>query len=468
MISKFSNDDTIAAISGGTDGAIGVIRISGPDALKVAGKIYRKSRKNLLKEDSEYFLNQNSHTIHYGFIVDDENQIIDEVIVLLMKAPSTYTREDVIEIDTHGGAFCQKKILRELIKNNVRIAEPGEFTRRAFLNGRVDLTQAESVMDVISSKNDFALKNSLNQLGGNLNNFIKEIRQVILDDLSYIEAGLDDPEHIDIAGYSSEILNHINDAKSRLKNLTDNFDNGRMLSQGINTVIVGKPNAGKSSLLNLFMDYDRAIVTDIAGTTRDSIEEIVRIGDVVLNLVDTAGIRETDNVIENIGVEKAKKYVLEADFIIYMIDKDEIFDEEASKIIDMIQKKNGVILINKVDKLSGDENDESVIEYSKEYTDKLGWKVIYFSTKTGDGFSDLKDYISELFYKDELKINDQIHLTSERHYETILNAINSLDRAAETIENDMPEDLYCVDLMDVLNYLGMVDGETATEDLINN
>jgi len=340
---------TIASIASGMGGGIGVIRISGDDALTVAGKIFRKRsqidltsecEKDGIQYDDKYFWKKESHTIHYGFIVDN-GKVIDEVMVLLMKKPNSYTREDVVEIDSHGGPFIVKKILETVLKNGAVLAEPGEFTKRAFLNGRIDLAQAEAVMKLISSENNYALDSALSQLEGNLSKYIENIRQDILHDTGYIEAALDDPEHYELGEFRFELKDRLQNDREKLNELIEHFDDGRMKSEGINTVIVGKPNAGKSSLMNLLLDEDRAIVTNVAGTTRDILEERVKLGDVILNLVDTAGIHETNDIVENIGVNKAIEYADKCDFIIYVVDSSERLDDADFKIIDILQQKKG-------------------------------------------------------------------------------------------------------------------------------
>ncbi|MCR5202272.1 MAG: tRNA uridine-5-carboxymethylaminomethyl(34) synthesis GTPase MnmE [Lachnospiraceae bacterium] len=447
------NGDTICSIASGIGGAIGIIRVSGDETFHIVSQIFRDKNNN--KVDVSKL---SSHTIHYGYIFDDEEKS-DEVLLLVMKAPNTYTREDVVEIDTHGGAFIMNKIMRLLIDNGAKVAEPGEFTKRAFLNGRIDLSQAESVMDIISSKNDYALHSSISQLSGSLTNYIEKIRKVILDDLSFIEAGLDDPEHISIDDYKNTLKTHLRESIFEIKKLTDKFNEGRLITQGINTVIVGKPNAGKSSILNLLLDFDRAIVTDIAGTTRDVIEEKVLIDNILLNLIDTAGIRETENLIENIGVEKTYEYIENADLIFYVIDSTEEYTFEDEEIIEQIKDKKGIILYNKTDL-------QSIVD--DRFSEKLNWREIYFSAETKQGLDELKQAIKEEFFNDNLSFNDEVTVTSDRHYNAMVSAINSLQSVLDTIEADMPEDLYCIDMKDAYNYLGLINGNTATEDLINN
>lgn len=457
--------DTIVGIASGMGGGIGIIRVSGEKALSIVGEIFR-TKKYVNSDviscdlwDNEFFLKKDSHTIHYGLIIDDNQSVIDEVMVLLMKAPKSYTCEDVVEIDTHGGPYLIQKILQQLIHHGARLAEPGEFTKRAFLNGRIDLAQAEAVMKMISSKNEFALDSAVKQLEGRVSKYIEEIRQEILHNMGFIEAALDDPEHYELGNFSDELYNMIQKEIVRLQELLDNFENGRMKSEGINTVIVGKPNAGKSSLMNLLLDEERAIVTNIAGTTRDILEEEVQIGNMVLNLIDTAGIHETEDFVESLGVEKAMEYLNQADFIIYVVDISQKFDEADEKIISLLTEKNGVILLNKSDL-------ESCLE-EKDLKEKINWDCISFSSKTGDGLKKLEDYISNSFLKGNISYNDQIYLTSVRHREAVEDALQSLKQVLTTIEDGMPEDLYIIDLMDAYQKLGLINGETASEDLVN-
>lgn len=452
--------DTIAGIAGGMGGSIGIIRVSGEEALLSVGKIFRTKKALENREWCEdYFIKKPSHTIHYGMIVDSSQGILDEVIVLLMKSPKSYTCEDVVEIDCHGGPLVVKKILQLLLRQGVRLAEPGEFTKRAFLNGRIDLSQAEAVMKMISSKNDFALDSALKQLEGKVSGHIEIIRQKILHDMGYIEAALDDPEHYDLEGYTEELLSQTEEELSDLKNLLSRFEDGRMKAEGIRTVIVGKPNAGKSSLMNLLLDEERAIVTDIAGTTRDILEEQVHLGEIVLKLVDTAGIHDTEDFVEGIGVQKAVDYLNKADFILYVADASRPFEDSDKKIISLLDKKKGLILFNK-----SDLEEELDVEKICQAT---GWAGIPFCSKTGEGLQELEDYLKNSFLSGEITYNDQIYLTNIRHRDAVEQAVQSLLQVKETIESGMPEDLLMVDMMDAYRGLGLINGETASEDLVN-
>lgn len=458
---------TIASIASGMGGGIGVIRISGDDALTVAGKIFRKRsqidltsecEKDGIQYDDKYFWKKESHTIHYGFIVDN-GKVIDEVMVLLMKKPNSYTREDVVEIDSHGGPFIVKKILETVLKNGAVLAEPGEFTKRAFLNGRIDLAQAEAVMKLISSENNYALDSALSQLEGNLSKYIENIRQDILHDTGYIEAALDDPEHYELGEFRFELKDRLQNDREKLNELIEHFDDGRMKSEGINTVIVGKPNAGKSSLMNLLLDEDRAIVTNVAGTTRDILEERVKLGDVILNLVDTAGIHETNDIVENIGVNKAIEYADKCDFIIYVVDSSERLDDADFQIIDILQQKKGVILMNK--------SDLNTVITVEDIQKKLNWECITFSNETKQGMKELENYVNNSFLDGNISFNNQVYLTGIRHKEAVISAIESINAVLQAIDDDMPEDFYTIDMMDAYKELGLINGETASEDLVN-
>lgn len=444
--------DTIAAIATAmTPSGIGIIRISGDDSIELIDKIYKsKSGKKLLSQCD-------SHTVHYGFIYDGDEKI-DEVMVLIMRAPNTYTREDTIEIDCHGGVFVMKRILETVIKYGARPAEPGEFTKRAFLNGRIDLSQAESVIDVINSKNEFALKNSLSQLNGAVLDSIKQIREVLLHEIAFIESALDDPEHISLESYPQKLLLIVDNQIKNIDKLLKSSDNGRILKEGINTVIVGKPNAGKSSLLNILVGADRAIVTDIAGTTRDVLEEQINLDGITLNLVDTAGIRDTDDIVEKIGVDRAKQYADSADLIIYVIDSSTELDDNDFSIIDILKDKNAIVLLNKSD-LSTITTEDIV----KKYLDK---PVIYISAKDRTGIDELESKISEMFLHGQVSFNDEVYITNIRHKNSLTEALNSLKLVVESINNDMPEDFYSIDLMNAYEELGLIIGEAVEDDLM--
>lgn len=445
--------DTIAAIATAmTNSGIGIIRISGEDAFSVIDKIYRSGsgKKKLSTVDS--------HTVHYGYIVDKE-EIIDEVMVLVMRAPNTYTRENTVEIDCHGGVLVMQKILEVVIKNGARPAEPGEFTKRAFLNGRIDLTQAESVMDVINSQNQFALKSSMSQLQGSLQGAIKHLREKIIYEIAFIESALDDPEHINIDGYGDRLKLVAEECRDEISRLLETADNGKILKEGINTVIVGKPNAGKSSLMNMLLKRERAIVTDIAGTTRDVLEEQMNLNGITLNIIDTAGIRDTEDVVEKIGVDKAKDYISNADLIIYVVDSSTALDENDFEIMEMIRQRTAIVLLNK--------SDLTTVTTEETIRSHLPQKIIRISAKEQQGVEELEDTIKNMFFHGKLELNDEIYITNARHKAALINAKNSLDMVLESIAMDMPEDFYSIDLMNAYEELGNILGESLGEDLVN-
>ena len=448
--------DTIAAIATAmTNSGIGIIRISGEDAFTVIDRIYQS--KNGKKKLSE----EKSHTVHYGYIVDDtkKNKIIDEVMVLIMRAPNTYTREDTVEIDCHGGVLVMQKILDTVVCHGARPAEPGEFTKRAFLNGRIDLTQAESVMDVISSKNEFALKSSISQLQGSLQKEIKELREKIIYEIAFIESALDDPEHINIDGYGQKLKTVAEECKERIEHLLNTADNGKILKEGIDTVIVGKPNAGKSSLMNVLLKKERAIVTDIAGTTRDVLEEQMNLNGITLNIIDTAGIRDTEDIVEKIGVDKAKDYLVNADLIIYVVDSSTPLDENDEKIMEMIKDRTALVLLNK--------SDLDTVTTEEMIASHLDQKIIKVSMKENQGVDELENAIKELFFHGKVELNDEVYITNARHKAALSNAKDSLNMVLDSIAMEMPEDFYSIDLMNTYEELGNILGESLGEDLVN-
>ena len=447
--------DTIAAIATGlSNSGIGIIRVSGDEAINIVNKIY----KNKNNEHSLY--KYKSHTIHYGFIYDNDN-VIDEVMVSVFIAPYSFTTEDTVEINCHGGIYVLKKILELVLKNGARIAEPGEFTKRAFLHGRIDLTKAEAVMDMIHAENDFALKSSMRQLSGELSEKIKKLRDKIIYEIAFIESALDDPEHISLDNYPEELDKKVKEIKNELSLLLKNADNGSILKNGINTVIIGKPNAGKSSLLNRLAGKERAIVTDIAGTTRDIIEEKVIFGDVTLNIIDTAGIRDTSDTIEKIGVEKAISYAKDADLVIYVVDSSILLDDNDYEIMDLLKDKKSIILFNKSDLNSiVDENEIK----KKLYSDI---PIIKTSTKAGTGFDELEHIINDMFLSGLIEQKDEIYLTNMRHKDAINEAYNSINMVIKSIEDLMPEDFFSIDLMNAYKELGYIIGEEVEDDLVN-
>lgn len=466
MNSKVFHTDTIAAIATAmSDSGIGIIRVSGDEAIQIVDKISKlgNGKKRLTDVDS--------HTIHYGHIVDifangsdcakDDAPVIDEVIISVMKGPRSYTAEDTVEINCHGGVLMVQKVLEAVLKSGARLAEPGEFTKRAFLNGRIDLSKAEAVIDVIHAKNEYALNASVKQLKGSVSDKIRNLREKIIYEIAFIESALDDPEHISLDGYPEELMAKTEDILCELQTLVDSADNGKMLKEGINTVIVGKPNAGKSSLLNLLVGEEKAIVTNIAGTTRDILEETIKLHGIGLNIIDTAGIRTTEDVVEKIGVEKAKKYADEADLILYVVDSSVPLDDSDEEIIHMIQDKKCIILLNKSDL-------EGVIteDILKEKLQK-DFVIIKTSTKENTGIEQFEQTLKDMFFHGKIKINDELYITNMRHKAAIMDALQSMKMVKQSLLDEMPEDFYSIDLMSAYASLGTIIGEEVGEDLVN-
>lgn len=447
-------ENTIAATATSSgNGSISVIRVSGKETFAAVSNIFCDGKGNRI-DLSRY----ETHTIHYGFICDGSNRLLDEVLVLLMKAPRSYTREDVIEIHCHGGHYICEEILQLLLKCGVRIAEPGEFTKRAFLNGRLDLSQAESVMDVIQSKSKLALQNSLQQLRGKVREKVVALREMILEDVAYLEAALDDPEHISLDDFTERIESHVDYLLTEVNHLIENSNNGRLIKDGIHTVIVGKPNVGKSSLLNCMLRENRAIVTNVPGTTRDTLEEDIRIGNHLLRLIDTAGIHQTENEVECIGIAKSKESTEKADFVICVLNQNESLSEEDREVLSLIEEKDGVILLNKND-LPAALQREEITRYSNK-------KVIPFSAKRGEGLDELEDYLNQLLSDRKVDSKEEIYITNVRQREALLKTKESLEKVEESIQIGMPEDMYAIDLTDAYESLGLIIGETVEEDII--
>lgn len=457
--------DTIAAIATAvSDSGIGIIRISGSDALLVADKVYRspKNQKKLSQAAS--------HTIHYGYIYD-EDELIDEVMVAVMRSPHSYTTEDTVEINCHGGILVMNRILETVLHHGARLAQPGEFTKRAFLNGRIDLSKAEAVMDLIHSKNEFAMKASVNQLKGSVSAKVRSLREDILYEIAFIESALDDPEHISLEGYPDKLMAKTRGLSQELKKLIDSADNGKMLKDGIRTVILGKPNAGKSSLLNVLVGEDKAIVTSVAGTTRDVLEESIKLHGIGLNMIDTAGIRDTEDEVEKIGVEKARKYANQADLVIYVVDSSRELDENDEEIIELIRDKKVIVLLNKTD-LDPVVTEEQIkdkfreiYEGEEKHDDSL--HVIRTSTKDNTGIDEFEKTIQDMFFAGRIAANDEIYITNQRHKEALVEAYDSLKMVQKSLEDEMPEDFYSIDLMSAYAALGRIIGEEVGEDLVN-
>lgn len=456
--------DTIAAVATAmSDSGIGIVRVSGEQSIAIVDRIYRN--KNGEKCLSGY----KSHTIHYGFIVDEKESVIDEVMVSVMKAPRSYTAEDTVEINCHGGVLIVQKILSMTLAAGARTAEPGEFTKRAFLNGRIDLSRAEAVMDLIHAKNEFALQSSVKQLKGAVFEKIKELRESILYEIAFIESALDDPEHISLDGYQNKLEEKTDEILGELNRLLNTADDGRMLKEGIRTVIVGKPNAGKSSLLNLLVGEEKAIVTDIAGTTRDTLEETISIGGISLNLIDTAGIRNTEDVVEKIGVERAKKISQDADLILYVVDTSVTLDESDEEIFSLIEKKPAIILMNKSDlKEVVDKNTihDKIKKESNDFQEEQ-IRFVRASMKKDEGIDELTELIRELFFHGNIQYNDEVYITNIRHKEALEDARKSILEVKKSLEMEMPEDFYSIDLMSAYSSLGKIIGEEVGDDLVN-
>ena len=446
-------EKTIAAISTAMSASgIGIVRISGDEAMDVISRIYRsKNGKKNIREVQ-------SHTIHYGFIYDEED-VVDEVLVMIMRGPHTYTGEDTVEIDCHGGVYAMKKVLETVLKNGAVIAEPGEFTKRAFLNGRLDLSQAEAVMDVIQARNSMALKSSVEQLKGSVQRAVKEIRSRLLYQIAYIESALDDPEHYDLEGYPQELAKIVDKEAGEITDLLKTADDGRMIQEGIKTVILGKPNAGKSSLLNFLVGEDRAIVTEIEGTTRDILEEYISLNGITLRVIDTAGIRETEDIVEKIGVGKAKQMAEDADLILYVVDSSRPLDDNDEDIIELLSGRKSIVIYNKTDL-------EPVVNMAK-LQERTGNPVIPVSIVEEKGIRRLEEEIKNMFFKGELSFNDEVYITNARHKAALEEAKESLELVKNSIDMGMAEDFFSIDLMNAYESLGRIVGESVGEDLVN-
>lgn len=456
------HNDTIAAIATAmSDSGIGIVRISGDESVEIADKIFRSVNPE------KKLINVKSHTVHYGYIYDGDT-FLDEVMVIIMKAPRSYTTENTVEINCHGGVLMVNRILETVLKYGARLAEPGEFTKRAFLNGRIDLSKAEAVIDIIHSKNEFALQAGTAQLKGSVSDAVKSMREKVLYEIAFIESALDDPEHISLDGFKERIFATVDSLVKEISKLIDSADNGKMLKEGINTVIMGKPNAGKSSLMNLLVGEEKAIVTNVAGTTRDILEENIKLHGIGLNIIDTAGIRETEDIVEKIGVEKALKCAEKADLVIYVVDSSVSLDESDFAIMDFMKKKKSIVLLNKTDLETFVSEEELMLQLSNyvgENAENL--PIIKTSTKENIGIDVFEDKIKEMFFHGQISFNDEVYITNMRHKEALMDARKSLTLVKQSIEDDMPEDFLSIDLMSAYASLGLIIGEEVGEDLVN-
>lgn len=444
--------DTIAAISTPQgEGGIAVIRISGTDAVKIADKVF-KGKAELSKAAT--------HTVHYGHIVNKAGEIIDEVLVTVMLAPKSFTTEDTVEISTHGGQMASRAVLSELMKNGARHAEPGEFTKRAFLNGRIDLSQAEAVIDMINAKNEISQHNAMSQLKGSLSKATEEIRASLVDLSAHMQVAIDYPDE-DLEDVTvTDIIFSVSKALDKAQELLDTADCGRIIRDGVKTVIAGKPNVGKSSLLNTLARTERAIVTDIAGTTRDTIEEYINLNGVPLILIDTAGVRSTDDEVEKIGVERSIQSIEDADLVIVMLDGSDLIDDEDREVLRLTRGKNRVILINKTDLIKN------------KYTEAIkaranGSCVMEISAKTGAGINELAKYIENAYKIGSIAAGDGAIITNMRHKAALAQTVESLKSAKDALMAGMPQDIAAIDIYGAIDALGKITGATVSEDIVN-
>lgn len=447
-------NDTIVAISTPLASAgIGIIRISGDESLNIVSKIF------FPKKTLDY-KNMKSHTLHYGHIIDPEyNRTLDEVLVSFMLAPNTYTREHVVEINAHGGLVVLQSVLSLVLRQGARIAEPGEFTKRAFLNGRIDLSQAEAVMDIIHSKTELALNASVNQLSGNIKNEIEDLKKNLLETTAFIEAAIDYPEY-DIDELSSDqVRDKMVLVKDRINALVKSYDNGRIIREGIKTVIVGRPNVGKSSLLNALLKEQRAIVTDIPGTTRDSLEEYMNVHGIPLKLIDTAGIRVTEDVVEKIGVDRSKNLMSEADLVLFVVDSSEPLTKEDDEIMDLIGSQKVIILMNKSD-LNIQVKKEHLKEHLREMT------IIETSATKSTGLDKLEEEIKSQFMSGNIQLDNETVIHNIRHKQSLEKAGHSIENVIESIDMGMPEDCFAIDLHQGYEHLCEITGDRVTDDVI--
>ncbi|MDO4284970.1 MAG: tRNA uridine-5-carboxymethylaminomethyl(34) synthesis GTPase MnmE [Eubacteriales bacterium] len=488
--------DTICAVATAmSEAGIGIIRISGPRAFEIGNRLYRNHKKE------QTLLTMQPNTIRFGYLVEPDRpqEIVDEVMISLMKGPHSYTTEDTVEINSHGGLYLLNRILDCVLRCGARLAQPGEFTKRAFLGGRLDLAEAEAVMDLISSQNEFARKNSISQLEGSVSAKIREMREAVLYELAFIESALDDPENYDMEGYPERLRVKLGSVLAEMEELLSRSEEGRILREGIRTVIVGKPNAGKSSLLNDLSGTERAIVTEVPGTTRDTLEESVRVNGVLLHLIDTAGIRETEDTVEKIGIERARRSAQEADLLLYLIDTSSPLSQEDTGIAELVREavaegKRAIVLLNKSDlepkvtrqeaealfacgcKESAEESAgcdnlvrDSMVQSSAQEIGKPEAGKLHFlsiSVKNREGMEELRAEIGRLFHAGELLQSSELYLTNLRHREALLRAKNALELVIGSIDEGMSEDFYSIDLMNSYAALGEIIGEQVDDDLV--
>ena len=458
VLFMYNDFDTIASVATAVShGGISVIRISGSEAFSIINRIFRPVDPDVDMKNPE------SYRMYYGNIVDG-TEVIDECIVLIMKGPRSYTREDVVEIDCHAGLTVVSDILQLVLRNGARAAEPGEFTKRAFLNGRIDLSQAEAVMDLISSRNESSRKNAIHQLKGALSDKIKKIRSEIIYEIAFMESAMDDPEHYDLDGYPASLRKKNEDWILEIGKMADSFDDGRRMSEGIRTCIVGKPNAGKSSLLNALMGEDRAIVTEVPGTTRDTLEEQINIGGITLSIVDTAGIRNTSDLVESIGVDRARKEIEKAELVLFVIDSSEEITEEDLQIAELVKDKNKIILVNKADLRRDEEifHDDALRRFMKEKDE-----IVSISAKYREGMDNFNTVLKNMFFHGKIDVNHDVIITNERHKKQLSQAYESLICTRNSIDLGLPEDFFTIDLMNAYESLGLIVGEAVEEDLVN-
>jgi len=442
-------NDTICAISTSQGvGAISIVRVSGEDAINIVNKIFKG--KDLTKVDS--------HTINYGYIVEND-KVVDEVLVSIMKAPKTFTTEDIVEINTHGGIAPTNKVLELLLENGCRLAEPGEFTKRAFLNGRIDLLEAESVMDMIDSKTDIQRKMAMNGINGKTSNLINELRSDMVQIISNINVNIDYPEYDDVEIITNDLLiPKITNLKDKINKILKESENGKIIKEGIKTAIIGKPNVGKSSLLNALLEEDKAIVTDIAGTTRDIVEGTISINGIILNMIDTAGIRDTEDIIENIGVEKSLKIMDEADLVLFMLNNNEKVTDDLIELSTKLVDKKYLVLINKTDL-------ETKLDISKLNIDKD--RIVNLSIIKNQGIDELKEKIVELFKLNELETGDPTYLSNTRSISILKNCLKKTEEIEESLKNNLPIDMIELDIKAIWEELGKINGSTYEEELLD-